>query len=384
MRCATRTTWRNETGNQAAEPLRICWPATLDELVALVREAEAADTTVRAVGSGHSWSDVTLTTGFLVETSELSRPLPLEADLLRPGADVSRLVRVEAGMRLRELNAQLADRELGLANMGGYDAQTVAGVMSTSTHGSGLALGPLADAVRSFDLVASGGEVHRIERADGPTDPDAYARRYRGARTLHADDHWFNAAVVAMGCMGIVYAVTLEVQPAFWLREVRTLSTWRQVRAQLEAGDVLREHRHVEIYLNPYRRGGDNRCLVTTRDPVPEPPPGHSDRRTRNLLPELAGALPFTGDALNLVADLAPRLTPRLLDAALAAVADEEYTDRSFRVLNIGTANLVPADSAEIGVPIDGRRRHLEAVERIVEIAARQRRLGRVYHTSPI
>ena len=74
-------------------------------------------------------------------------------------------------MRLRELNRLLDDNGLALSQMGGYDAQTVAGVMSTSTHGSGIEFGPIADSVRSLDLVASGGRVIRIERADGPTDP---------------------------------------------------------------------------------------------------------------------------------------------------------------------------------------------------------------------
>ena len=58
--------------------------------------------------------------------------------------------------------------------MGGYDGQTFAGVMSTATHGSGVAFGPLASFVRSIDLVAAGGVVHRIEPRDGITDADAY------------------------------------------------------------------------------------------------------------------------------------------------------------------------------------------------------------------
>ena len=70
-RFRSRTRWRNHAGNQGVDPLRIVRPRTLDEVVALVQEAEAAGATVRAVGSGHSWSDVALTTGFLVETHAL-------------------------------------------------------------------------------------------------------------------------------------------------------------------------------------------------------------------------------------------------------------------------------------------------------------------------
>ena len=134
----TRGRWRNHTGNQSVEPLRIYRPATLAEVREIVRTAEADGTTVRAVGSGHSWSDVALTTGYLVRTDRLSRPL--EVDCPRPDWDGAPLVRVEAGMRIRALNQLLADRGLALTQMGGYDAQTVAGVVSTSTHGSGITL----------------------------------------------------------------------------------------------------------------------------------------------------------------------------------------------------------------------------------------------------
>ncbi len=99
---------------------------------------------------------------------------PTGADVL--AGDSVTLVRVQAGIRIAELNAYLESRKLALANMGGFDGQTVAGVISTSTHGSGIGFGPLSDLVRSLDIVGPDGAVCRIEPADGPTDPDAYRR----------------------------------------------------------------------------------------------------------------------------------------------------------------------------------------------------------------
>ncbi len=117
-----------------------------------MRRAEAEGTTVRAVGAGHSWSDAALTDGYLV--------LP---DGLAGIADVDgQLVRVLGGTHLRDLNAALDARGLALPQMGGYDEQTIAGVVSTSTHGSGLNWGPFPDFVRSLELVVAGGEVVHI------------------------------------------------------------------------------------------------------------------------------------------------------------------------------------------------------------------------------
>ncbi|MGH7526822.1 MAG: D-arabinono-1,4-lactone oxidase [Gemmatimonadales bacterium] len=384
MRYRRRKTWSNHTGNQRVEPLRIYRPRSLDEVVEIVREAEQIGSTVRAVGSGHSWSDVALTTGLLVETKDLSRVLSLEPELLRPGVPEERLVRVEAGMRLRELNAYLDEERLALANMGGYDAQTVAGVMMTSTHGSGVGFGPLSSFARSIDLVASGGRLYRIEPANGITDRAKLAAA-RPGWLLCQSDEWFDAVSVSMGCLGILYAVTLAVEPAYWLDEVRTLSTWSKVRADLEKGDVLRTNRHYEVYVNPYRVGGSEpKCLVTTRNPCQQPDGRPKHRRRRNLLAQASAGVRLVPWLLNVVFDARPKITPKILDLALKALVDKGYADKSYRVLNIGGPNHLPAYSSEIGVPVDDRRLHIRAVETIMDIAERYCRTGLVYHTSPI
>jgi L-gulono-1,4-lactone dehydrogenase len=68
-----RATWHNHTGNQWCQPLLMCVPETVDDVVGLVREAQRERVGVRAVGSGHSWSDVALTGGFLLGHDRLVR-----------------------------------------------------------------------------------------------------------------------------------------------------------------------------------------------------------------------------------------------------------------------------------------------------------------------
>jgi hypothetical protein len=377
VRFEQRKRWRNHTGNQWVEPLRIYRPATLAELQEIVRTAEVDNATVRAVGSGHSWSDVALTTGYLLRTDRLGDPLPL--DCVRRDHGGETLVRVEAGMRIRALNQHLADQDLALSQMGGYDAQTVAGVVSTSTHGSGLEFGPLNDFVRSLDLVAAGGRVHRIEPADGPTDPAAFARAHPDW-VLHQDDVTFHAAAVNMGCMGVIYAATLAVEGAYWLTEVRELTTWSKVRGQIPA--ALQANRHYELYLNLYPgEDGEHRCIVCrrnrTRDARRRRP---TDRLHRHWWIELASrskVIPFVG---NVVLDLMPDSAPKRTDQLLGALADNEYTGPSYKVLNIGAANLLPAYSSELAVPLAGDK-YLRAIDTLIGVAARHRDLGAVYHT---
>jgi FAD/FMN-containing dehydrogenase len=382
MEFQTRTTWKNHLGNQRIDPLRIYRPGSIADVQAIVREARAAGVTVRAVGSGHSWSDVALTEGFLLRPDGMARVPAPEPDFVRAQGAGKKLVRAEAGTRIKELNAYLDAQGLGLTNMGGYDHQTIAGVTATSTHGSGVRFGPLNDQLRSLDVVVGDGSVQRIEPADGPTDRAAYEAHHGADRTLVQDDHVFDAVCVGMGCMGVICTAMIEVRERFHMREVRTLHPWEKVKADLQDGAVLAAHEHYELAFSPYDDGYAHPFLVTTRDSVSDPRHRFWHTRTRNLAVELAALFPFTPQVINLLLDLRPSLAPKLLLASLKALVKKRYDNVSFKVFNIGNANILPAYSCEIGVPMDGR--HIEAVETIFRVAAERRALGQVYQSSPI
>ena len=159
MQFRTRKTWSNHLGNERIDPLRIYEPRSIAEVQEIVRLARARGVGVRAVGSGHSWSDVALTEGFLLKPTGMTRVPSAEPDFVRPEWAGRRLVRAEGGTRIRELNAWLDANGMGFANLGGYDGQTIAGVTATSTHGSGTEFGPLNDALRSLDVVVGDGSV---------------------------------------------------------------------------------------------------------------------------------------------------------------------------------------------------------------------------------
>ena len=374
-------TWRNHTGNQSCQPRAIVTPGSLEELVELVRRAEREGTTVRAVGAGHSWSDAALTDGYLVLPDRLAGVAPPDEGELRAAARGRRLVRVLGGTHLHTLNDELDRLGLALPNMGGYDAQTIAGVVSTSTHGSGLRFGPFPDLVRSLDLVVSGGEVLRLEPADGPTDPAALAD---GRLRLLQDDRRFAAAVCGVGTMGLIHSLLLEVREKFWLNEVRTLSTWEEVRDALRPDGVLGEGDHYELFLNPYRGDdGRHRVLVTRRADCPEPRELPPDKLERHPLTELESSLPITGAIFRLLARWWPALMVSRFDSVLERMRDDGYASLSYKVFNIGEANHLPAYSMELGVALEGDR-HLAAVDRILAIAADRARSDGLYHTSPI
>jgi L-gulono-1,4-lactone dehydrogenase len=378
-----RLTWRNHSHDQSCHPRCIEHPASTERLVQLVNQAEAENTTIRAVGAGHAWSDVALTDGILVETDQLQGLLDLDDGTLRDAPPADRpLVRVRGGTRVWELNDLLDGRNLGLVNMGGYDAQAIAGVVATSTHGSGIRFGAFPDYVRSMDLVVAGGQLVRVEPSGGITDASAFADRYGDERSLVQDDALFYAAVCAMGCMGIVESLVLEVRDEFWLRESRVVSTWKEARRELEGG-VLDREEHYELFLNPYaNKQGEHELLVTTRTEVERPETLSPGDGMRHPLIEMQASIPLFWIGLRLAARFAPSLMRTQFGRTLRRMADPNYTQISYKVFNIGAANKLPAYSMELGVPVKDDN-HLLTVDRILQVA--QECAGRgMYHTSPI
>ena len=374
--CEKRQEWTNYAGTQTAQPLAMCTPESSDAVAALVRETAGKRLSMKAVGSGHSWSDVALTDGVMVMPGRMREVLPLERELLKPSAPPM-LFRVQSGITIRELNDALADAGLGLLNMGGYDGQTIAGAISTGTHGSGLEFGPLCDFVESLEIVPADGRLYRIEPSNGITNPSAFAARHPETRLIQ-DDKYFYSAVVSLGCLGVITSFILRVREKYFLTEHRFLRPWPDVRADLVRGDVFRQNRHYEVLLNPYPHDGVNLCLVTTRNPAREPIQ-LSPSKERNFLVVLASFLPPG------VLDCTPEQAPETLNSALKFLVEDErgFTRISYEVLNIGAPNRIVAISAELAFPMKNDL-YLQGIERFLELARLQRAAGGRCHSSPV
>ena len=383
---AARPKWVNWSKTQEVYPKEVRRPTTLTELQAIVREVTNRNGRMKPVATGLSFSDILQTDETLVVVTGLKGVgksgvlLPLEEDLWRVRTPTEPRVRIVCGARIRELNAALASAGLAFTNLGGFDAQTMVGAISTSTHGSGRSLGPLPSLVRSLDLVTTGGQLFRIEPHDGITDPDRFHARYGDTMRLVQSDEWFQAVVVSLGCMGVIYSVTMAVSPAYRLNECKTLCDWDTLRKQLSAGEVPRM-RHYEVELNPYLRDGKRDCIVTTRD-IARP-----ELRTRPIPAltevgeEITFAPPLQRDLVR-VMNSDPQLIPGVISTALKVVANTQVVDDSYKVFNVGRINYAKVLSGEYFFPLENRV-YLTAVDRLLDTIAKNRERG-LYQTSPV
>jgi len=187
----------NWAGNYTYRAAALVRPRSVEELCAVVAGAPA----VRALGSRHSFSDLTDTAGTLVDLAELPADIRVDAG----GAGSAATVSVGGGTRYGELAAALHERGWALGAMASLPHISVAGAVATGTHGSGDRSRSLAAAVRALELVGADGTVRRLER----NDPD------------------FAGSVVALGALGVVSRLELEVEPTYEVsQEVRTGLAW--------------------------------------------------------------------------------------------------------------------------------------------------------------
>nr|WKN38729.1 FAD-binding protein [Tunicatimonas sp. TK19036] len=343
MKTRNRITWSNVIKKHQVEPFKYLTPGSLEDIVAAVQEAEACGHRIRAVGSGHSYSDIAITDGHLVDMSRLNRLLELDKDRLHLHHQEKYLVEVEGGITVEKLNRQLDRQRLALINMGAIDEQTISGAIATGTHGSGRNLPAMSGMVRSLMMVATEGKKYRIEPSEGFTDPN----QHKEADTeLIQDDDTFYSAVVSMGCMGIVYSYILEVRPRYWLYENRCAEKWSEVRQKLADGSMFDDYpilingqkverpiRSVFIVVNPYEKDGDHTCMVARTFEVDRFQFRTLRDRTRNILATIVSNIPLAYRISLFVVNNLPKLVPAALERSMTALKDTTYVHKSYKVL---------------------------------------------------
>jgi FAD-linked oxidoreductase len=312
--------WRNWAGTATAAPVRWCRPRSEAEIAAAVKDAGAAGLTVRALGSGHSFTAVAATSGVALD---LSGWTGITAADTRTG-----LVTARSGTLLRALNGELSGLGLAMANLGDIDTQTLAGALATGTHGTGARLGGLATQVEALELVLADGSVVACSASSRP--------------------ELFAAARIGLGAVGVVTTMTLRCVPAFTLlADERPMP----VEGVLEQFDALAEaNDHFEFYWFPY---GSN-ALVKRNNRLPAdagppgdfvPPPLPAWRRFWEFeVMENAGF-----GALCRLGRARPALIPALNRFSSSALSARSYTEASHRVFV--TPRRVRFTESEYAVP---------------------------------
>jgi FAD-linked oxidoreductase len=288
-------TWRNWARTVHSSPARVLTPRSVDEVSAAVRQAAEDGLTLRAAGTGHSFTPLVATDGVLLRPEGLTGLRSVDAGR----------VTVAAGSMLHDVNADLHGQGLALANMGDITVQTVAGAIATGTHGTGRNNASLSAQVAGLELVLADGSVTTCNRADDP--------------------ELFEAARLGLGAVGVVTAVTFDVVPSFLLHAVEEQRMLDDVLEGFD--DLATANDHFELYWFPHT----DRVLTKRNNRVgPGVSPAPLSRLRAWRDDELMSNTVF--GLVCRVGRAAPRLVPAMNRVSARAWGGREYIDASFRV----------------------------------------------------
>ncbi len=191
-------------------------PRNEAELARLVAEASS----VRIVGSGHSFNDGLASDGLTLSLDRLSGVIDIDRKTKR--------ATVWAGTRLRRLSPELRKRGLALRSLASHDAQSVAGILSSDVHGTGRLPAHLSDQVVGLRVIDGAGQAHDVEPGD----------------------ELFAAAIGGIGAVGVITRVTVECVDLFRLHQETRVESRDWAEKHLDR--LLQEHDHVSFYAYPF------------------------------------------------------------------------------------------------------------------------------------
>lgn len=417
-----RQTWQNTIHRERVQPLQLIKPTTKAELVQIVKDAESNKLLVRAVGCGHSFSDVANATDIQVNMLGLNKTLPLETNTFKPGLPT--LYSCEAGMLVQKINAELDALGLALPTMAAFDQETIYGAIATSTHGTGIRVPGMPAMLRSMDIIAAGGKCYRLEPANGITDPVKFKAQYpNGEITLLQDDDKFNSTVVGFGLMGIVYSIVIEPVPTFYLMQRLWVTNWKAIKPKLENRQFFVEidptgktigndpvtgeplPTRAQVFVNPYvtknfiTKEEGHTCVVQVQTTISKAEYDALNASVKNNPPRKVVSFiedllsngthgiheatisgedknsiveEISTDALLELLNYFPTLTPLFLDISmLVLLSGSGKFGKGYVVMNQGKLAVKNAGySVEPGLAVDASNTFIKGAEEIIRVAA--------------
>lgn len=325
--------WRNWSREQRCRPALIARPHTREGMIEAIVTATEAGRPVKVAGSGHSFTPAALTDGTMLRVEALDRILEIDRAAGR--------VKVEAGITLADLNRRLDRHGLALENLGDIDRQTIAGAISTGTHGTGVRWQNLSAQVEAIEIVSADGVLHELSEA--------------------SDSDGFRAARVGLGALGAIYSVTLRAVPSFRIERVDRTRPLGKVIGSID--QLADEFDHFEFYVFPHTDTA--LCRESTRTDRAADPPHPASTFAQEVVLEN-----WVASAFATVTRFVPASIPALSKLAASGSGVSHKLDHSFRVF--ASERRLKFTEMEYCVPRASAR---EAIEGVLEIANR-RELG--------
>ncbi len=247
------TRWTNWVGNQSFEPRQSISAATEEDVLNAVRRAFDEGVGIRTAGTGHSFTPIVATDGYLLDTEAMRGVIDVDP--------VKRLVKALPKTTIGDFGEPLWTQGLALANQGDIDTQAIAGAIATATHGSGMKHPCFSATLEAARIVDGSGNLVEVTREN----PDELA-----------------ALQTSIGLLGIMTEVTIRAVPAYNLHARTDVLPFDRVMESFETD--VDEYRHYGLFWMPtdesaklynLKEAGADHCVVKRYREVPADTPAH-------------------------------------------------------------------------------------------------------------
>ena len=320
------TRWSNWAGNQQTGSVLVSKPQTESELQQVVQNAQTSGRRVKAVGSGHSFTAIAVAEEVLVDLSKYDEILAIDK--------INQTVTVQSGIQLSKLNQALYENSLAMQNLGDIAYQTIAGAISTSTHGTGAKFTGIANQVVALRVVLADSSIVEC--------------------SANVNAELFSCARVGLGAIGLISTVTLKVVPAFNLAVIEEPMRLDDVLQNLDLH--VDSNDHFEFFWVPHTGWALTKRNNRNNLPI-EPMSKMSHWYSKTLMENYAfGAVCMLGKAR-------PSLIPKLAKA-LPSSGRNEYSDASHKVF--ASKRIIKFYEMEYAIPREACAEALNRVRRMV------------------
>ena len=217
-------------------------PQSLEEIQKIVKVARRCKRRVVTVGCGHSPSDLTMTSSWVVNLDDYNKILNVDKD--------TRRMRFQGGVRLHALNLEAKKHGLTIPNLGSIDEQSLIGAFSTATHGSSLKHGLISENVKSFTIVLSDGNAVKC--------------------SVEENEELFRAGLVSLGALGVIAEVEYEMTTASNIEWTQTLEPLDYVLSRWN-DDLWTNKEFTRVWWVPYMKRSIIWSATRTDKPEKEP-----------------------------------------------------------------------------------------------------------------
>ena len=322
-----KTSWSNWAGNQHATSVSMFKPKTEVELQQIVRHTLANGKRIKAVGSGHSFTAIALAEEVLVDLADYGDVIEID--------QTKKTITVQSGIQLSKINEVLHQSGLAMQNLGDIAYQTIAGAISTSTHGTGVKFTGIANQITALRIVLADSSV-----------VDCSAT---------SNHELFHCARVGLGALGLISTVTIQVVSVFNLSVVEEPMRVDELLANLD--HHVETNDHFEFFWVPHTGWALTKRNNRTTDAA-KPMSGLSHWYSKTLMENYAfGAVCMMGRAK-------PSLIPKLAKA-LPSSGRNEYCDASYKIF--ASKRIVKFYEMEYAIPREACVEALNRVRRMVK-----------------